>query len=56
MNHDCFGFLGVTLLRYANSKFFQLKTLQIGILKIEGSIDQDRYFDFIYNSQSLAST
>lgn len=50
MNHDCFGFLGVTLLRYANSKFFQLKTLQIGILKIEGSIDQDRYFDFIYNS------
>jgi hypothetical protein len=50
MNHECFGFLGVTLGKYTFSKFFQIKTMQIGILRIDGVFDHEKYLDFIYNS------
>jgi hypothetical protein len=47
------GYVGVTLNRFSEQNFFQLKKLNIGILQLDGEIDDtSKYNNFIYNSSN----
>jgi hypothetical protein len=47
------GYLGVTLNKFSEQNFFQLKKLNLGILNIDGEIDDiSKYNNFIYNSSN----
>jgi hypothetical protein len=49
--HNVLGFLGVTLNKFSEISFFQLRRLNIGILIIDGKLEDIQKFNiFVYNS------